>query len=141
MRSFVLDTNILFSSLLKDSTARKIILSDIFELFAPEFLFTEINKHKRTILDKTGLGKNNFEFLLLLLQSHVAVVSFREFSGFLNEAEALMKNIDMKDAPFIALAIKLEIPIWSNDLHFKKQNKVLSYTTDEIISNFIERSQ
>ncbi len=141
MRSFVLDTNIIFSSLLKDSTARKIILSDIFELFAPEFLFTEINKYKRTILDKTGLGKNNFEFLLLLLQSHVAVISFREFSGFLNEAEALMKNIDLKDAPFIALAIKLEIPIWSNDLHFKKQNKVLSYTTDEIISSFIERSQ
>jgi predicted nucleic acid-binding protein len=141
MPSFVLDTNIIFSSLLKDSTARKIILSDIFELFAPEFLFTEINKYKRTIITKTGLEKNNFEFLLLLLQSHVAVISFKEFSGFLNEAEELMKNIDLKDAPFIALALELKIPIWSNDLHFKKQNRVLSYTTDELISSFIERSR
>jgi predicted nucleic acid-binding protein len=140
MRSLVLDSNIIFSSLLKDSAARKIILSDIFELFAPEFLFTEINKYKRKIVEKTGLGKNNFEFLLLLLQSHVAVISFKEFSGFLSEAEELMKNIDLKDAPFIALALKLGIPIWSNDLHFKKQNKVLSYTTDEIISSFVERS-
>lgn len=138
MPSFVLDTNIIFSSLLKDSAARKIILSDIFELFAPEFLFTEINKYKRTIITKTGLEKNNFEFLLLLLQSHVAVISFKEFSGFLNEAEELMKNIDLKDAPFIALALELKIPIWSNDLHFKKQNRVLSYTTDELISSFIE---
>lgn len=139
MHSFVLDTNIIFSSLLKDSSARKIILSDIFELFAPEFLFAEINKYKRKILGKTGLDKNNFEFLLLLVQSHVAVISFREFSGFLNEAEELMKNIDLKDAPFIALALKLKIPIWSNDLHFKKQDRVFSYTTDEIISSFIGR--
>jgi predicted nucleic acid-binding protein len=124
--------------MLKDSSTRKIILSDIFELFAPEFLFTEIKKYERIILNKTGLAKSNFEFLLLLLQSHVAVISFKEFYEFLNEAEELMKNIDLKDAPFIALALKLKIPIWSNDLHFKKQNKVLSYTTDEIISGFLE---
>lgn len=72
------------------------------------------------------MDKNNFDFLLMLLQSHVAVIPFREFSGFLHEAEELMMNL------------KLEIPIWSNDLHFKKQNRIISYTTDEIISNFIE---
>lgn len=71
MKSFVLDTNIIFSSLLKNSSTRKIILSDIFDLFAPEFLFTEIKKYEEIILKKSGIKKENFELLLLLLQSHV----------------------------------------------------------------------
>jgi hypothetical protein len=36
------------------------------------------------------------------------------------------------------LALKLKLPVWSNDLHFKKQKKVEAYTTDEIITNFLE---
>ncbi len=52
-----------------------------------------------------------------------------------------MKVIDIKDAPFIALALKLKIPIWSNDKHFKKQQKVVSYTTDEIMTNFLENTE
>ncbi|MGD2092269.1 MAG: PIN domain-containing protein [Candidatus Aminicenantes bacterium] len=138
MKSFVLDTNIIFSSLLKDSSTRKIILSDIFDLFAPEFLFTEIKKYEEIILKKSGIKKENFELLLLLLQSHIAVIPFSTFSEFLKEAEEEMEKIDIKDAPFIALALKLKIPVWSNDLHFKKQKKVESYTTDEIITNFFE---
>jgi predicted nucleic acid-binding protein len=137
MNSFVIDSNIIFSSLLKDSTARKIILSDTFNLFAPEFLFTEIKKYEKVILEKSGLNKESYEYLLLLLQSHVAVIPFDEFSDFLKEAEEEMDNIDKKDAPFIALALKLEIPIWSNDLDFKKQKKVVSYTTDEIMTNIL----
>jgi predicted nucleic acid-binding protein len=65
------------------------------------------------------------------------VIPFNEFSDFLKEAEEEMENIDKKDAPFIALALKLEIPIWSNDLDFKKQKKVVSYTTDEIMTKML----
>ncbi|MCP5104970.1 MAG: hypothetical protein GY950_16405 [bacterium] len=61
------------------------------------------------------------------------------FSGFLKEAEEEMKDIDKKDAPFVALALKLKIPVWSNDLHFKKQKKVMSYTTDEIFTIFLKQ--
>lgn len=138
MKAFVVDTNIIFSSLLKDSSTRKIILSDIFDLFVPEFLFTEIKKYEEIILRKSGMKKDNFELLLLLLQSHIAVIPLSTFYGYLKEAEEEMENIDIKDAPFIALALKLKLPVWSNDLHFKKQKKVEAYTTDEIITNFLE---
>jgi len=50
MKAFVIDTNIIFSALLKNSAARKIILSDTFDLFVPEFLFTEILKYEEAIL-------------------------------------------------------------------------------------------
>jgi len=65
MQAFVLDTNIIFSALLKNSAARKIILSDTFDLFVPEFLFTEIEKHEDVILKKSGMRKDDLEFLLL----------------------------------------------------------------------------
>lgn len=133
MDSLVIDTNIVFSSLLKDSMTRKIILADIFNLFAPEFLFTEIKKHEKLILKKSGMKKENFDLLLLLIQSHVAVIPFNEFYEFLPEAEKDMKDIDIKDSLFVALALKLKIPIWSNDLHFKRQKKVSAYTTEEIL--------
>jgi predicted nucleic acid-binding protein len=138
MNSFVLDTNIIFSAILKDSAARKIILSDTFDLFVPEFLFTEIKKYEEVILKKSGMEKEKLELLLLLLQSHISVIPIKKFSDFLEEAEKEMENIDIKDAPFIALALKLKIPIWSNDLHFKKQRKVEAFDTAEIMSHFLD---
>jgi len=137
MKAFVIDTNIIFSALLKNSAARKIILSDTFDLFVPEFLFTEIIKYEKLILKKTGMEKENLELLLLLLQSHISVIPFNIFSDFMKAAENEMEKIDMKDAPFVALALKLKIPIWSNDVHFKKQEKVESFNTAEIISDFL----
>ena len=140
MDSFVIDTNIIFSSLLKNSTTRKIILSDTFNLFAPEYLFTEIKKYEKEILKKTELKIEDLSLLLLLLQSHIAMVPIASFSRFLKEGEEVMKNIDIKDATFLALALKMKIPIWSNDLHFKQQNRVLTYTTEEIITTFIKNT-
>lgn len=133
-----MDTNIIFSALLKDSAARKIILSDTFDLFVPEFLFTEIKKHEEVILKKSGMEKEKLELLLLLLQSHISVIPIKKFSDFLEEAEKEMEKIDIKDAPFIALALKLKIPIWSNDLHFKKQRKVEAFDTAEIMNHFLD---
>jgi len=137
MKAFVIDTNIIFSALLKNSAARKIILSDTFDLFVPEFSFTEIIKYEEVILKKSGMAKDNLELLLLLLQSHISVIPFKKIFDFLEEAEKEMEKIDIKDAPFIALALKLKIPIWSNDLHFKKQRKVKSFNTAEILSDFL----
>ncbi len=41
----VIDTNIIISSLIKDSTNRQILLLPSFEFLLPEFTFEEINKH------------------------------------------------------------------------------------------------
>jgi len=40
-----------------------------------------------------------------------------------------MKDIDEKDTPFLALALKLQCPVWSNDGDFEKQNLVEVYKT------------
>jgi predicted nucleic acid-binding protein len=44
-----------------------------------------------------------------------------------------MKDIDPDDSPFLALAMMLNAPIWSNDSHFKKQKAAPIFTTKEIL--------
>ena len=43
-----------------------------------------------------------------------------------------MKEIDPKDTPFLALALHLECPLWSDDAHLKRQSLVPCYLTFEI---------
>ncbi len=61
----VLDSNVLFSALIKKSTTRSIILSDVFDLYAPEYIFSEIAKHKELILNKSKMNEENFDALLI----------------------------------------------------------------------------
>lgn len=42
-------------------------------------------------------------------------------------------NILIDDVPYLALALFLDIPIWSNDGDFKEQSLVKVYTTTELL--------
>ena len=124
----VLDSNIIFSALIKKSITREIILSDLFELYAPEYIFNEITKHKE--LRKSKLDGGDFEALLLLLQIHIHLVTKDKYYEKMAVAEDILSNIDITDSPFLALALALDCPIWSNDEHFTQQDKVEVYTTN-----------
>jgi len=46
-------------------------------------------------------------------------------------------TIDQKDAPYIALALTIENDgIWTADKHFKKQNYIKVFTTEDLIKLF-----
>ncbi len=128
----VLDSNIIFSALIKKSTTRNIILSDVFELHAPEYIFSEITKHKELLLRKSKMNHGDFDALLLLLQKHINLVSKEKYNEKMALAEDILKDIDVTDSPFLALALALNCKIWSNDGHFKQQDKVGAYTTKEL---------
>ncbi len=128
----VVDSNIIFSALIKKSTTRNIILSDIFDLYAPEYIFTEITKHKELMLKKSKIREEDFDALLLLLQKHIHLVSKDEYNEKMAMAEDILKNIDITDSPFLALALALNCSIWSNDGHFKQQNEARAYATKEL---------
>lgn len=133
----VLDSNIIFSALIKKSTTRNIILSDAFDLNAPEYIFSEITKHKELLLRKSKLDKRDFDALLLLLQKYIHLVSKEIYDEKTTIAEDILKDIDITDSPFLALALALNCSIWSNDGHFKQQDKVRVYTTKELTDTII----
>lgn len=133
----VLDSNIIFSALIKKSITRNIILSDSFDLNAPEYIFSEITKHKKLLLRKSKLEKRDFDALLLLLQKHIHLVSNEKYDEKMTIAEDILKEIDITDSPFLALALALNCSIWSNDGHFKQQDMVRAYTTKELTDTII----
>ena len=59
------------------------------------------------------------------------LVPFEEIKPFIEKAKAI--SPDVKDVPYIALALKLNIAVWSNDGSLKeKQDTVKVYATHEI---------
>ncbi len=130
---FVIDTNILFSAMIKKSITRNIILSDVFDLYVPEYLFGEINNNKKLILRKAKIKEENFIALLTLFQKHVKIIKKETYRNKFPLAEETMKKIDVTDSPFLALALTLNSPMWSDDKHFKQQDLVDVYTTKDVL--------
>jgi predicted nucleic acid-binding protein len=129
----VLDTNILISSLLRNGLTRDILSLSPLKMYTVEYAKFEVEKHKDELLFKSKLDEGSFNYLTEFVFSKVCFIPMAELSPFKDEAIEIMREIDIDDAPFIALAMLLNCPIWSNDAHLKRQNVIKSYTTKEII--------
>ncbi len=105
----VLDSNIIFSALIKKSTTRNIILSDVFELHAPEYIFSEITKHKEHLLKKSKMNEGDFDALLLLLQKHIQLMPKEKYNENMALAEDILKDIDIYRFAFFGSGIGFEL--------------------------------
>ena len=129
----IIDTNILFCYFWKYSITRKILMSQDMELYAPEFALEEINKYKKDIMNKNNLDYEEFEHIKFNLAIAIKFIPLEEYSKELKKAQKI--SPDPNDIDFFALAIKLKLPIWSNDVQLKKQNKIEIITTTELMNN------
>ena len=129
----VVDTNIIISALLRDGLTRRILLLAPFEMHTVPFARQEIKKHKGELLRKSGLDEDPFGYLLDLIFARINVVDQELIEPFRKRATEILKDIDPADAPFLALAMALNCPIWSNDGDLKRQGAVEVYTTQEIL--------
>ena len=117
----VVDTNIIFSSLLSHkSNMAEILLGKIHQFVAPHFLFTEIFKHKEKILKFTRLTEDELLELLSLLLGNIQFISTSGISSSsLQKAFDLCRHIDLKDLPFVALSIEYDAMLWTGDNKLK----------------------
>ena len=91
----------------------------------------EINKYKKDILEKTGIMEDEFKVSKFDLAISVKFIPVEDYKSHLKQA--LEVSPDPNDIDFLALALKLNLPMWSNDLKLKQQNQVKILTTKEII--------
>jgi predicted nucleic acid-binding protein len=109
------------------------------EFLVPEFTFEEINKHKKEILQKSKLNESQFDLLMATLKENLTVVPKYEIRK-IKEAKGIMDKIDPNDTIFIALALStFNDGIWSDDIHFKKQNVVKVWNTEELIKYLLQK--
>jgi len=137
---FVVDTNILLSALIRDSKTRVILFHPSLEFFLPEYALDEIHKHRQTIAITSGLSDNDIDLLLDLFLERITVISKSSIINFIPHAAKLMKDIDINDAPFIALALSFQNDgIWTQDKDFQRQDVVKVWSTSDILQLLINR--
>lgn len=135
----IIDTNVLISSLLKDSTTRELILNETFEYYLPEIVISEVKKYLPYIIQKSGLTEEEIKKFLNTLLENLKLVPLYEYEEKMDEAMEIIGKIDENDTQFIAIALSIKNDgIWSNDKHFDKQTKIKTYKTIDII-NLLEK--
>ena len=127
--ALVIDANILFAALIKESVTSDILFRH--RLYAPEFIFEEFKEYKEELKQKTQRTDEDFSQLLDLFERKVILIPKEEIDPFIKRAEKI--SPDQKDVLYIALALRLHASLWSNDKKLKeKQNEITVYTTTDL---------
>jgi len=94
----------------------------------------EMEKHKDELLSKSKLDEKSFGYLKEFIFGKINFIPLEDLAPFKDKAIEVMHDIDIDDSPFLALAMSLNCPIWSNDGHFKRQDVVKAFTTRELMN-------
>ena len=124
------DANILFALSKPSSVANEILSKYRIALLTPDFALVELYKYKEDLVRNSGI--NNFDKIIEFLKTKVVFVVAEEYKDLINKAILLLP--DPKDAAYLALALKFDVPIWSNDPHLKQQNKIEVFTTEDLFN-------
>ena len=67
-----------------------------------------------------------------IIQKKIKLIPYEEFKSFIAKAEKI--SPDPKDTEYLALALKLNCILWSNDKKLKTQDKVKVYSTEDLMN-------
>ncbi len=132
----VADTNVLISALIKDhSINAKLIKSGYFSVYFPEFGLKELDGYQAYIKAKREKGSQSIalEYARSFILKSIKIIPSDQYQSKMRDAFEIMKEIDEKDAPILALAMQMGYPLWSNDKNFQRQNAVKVYTTGDLL--------
>jgi len=130
----VVDANILVAGFLRPAVTRELLLDERLALWTPEYALLEAQRILSTPRIQRKFGKltpERVNLALAAITSRIQVLPETTYRANLPEAKKCAP--DPADAPYIALARHLKIPIWSNDALLKTQHRVVVYTTQEVL--------
>lgn len=120
----VVDANIVFSTMLRSDGA----VGDVFfnantplELYAPEFLREEIQKHRSKLVKLSKQPKEVIEIVELLTLTRITFLNEALISTISwAKARDFMSGLDDDDSIYVALSIQLKVPLWTGDKRLSK---------------------
>jgi predicted nucleic acid-binding protein len=135
MKTIVLDANILIRAVLGKRVDELIQrYAEQVDLACPEQAFDEAEEHLPTITAKRG-GDTNAQQAALdalaLLARFIQIIPHATFEHLEPVARTRLKGRDEEDWPYLALALLLNCPIWSEDTDFFGAG-VAIWTTDRV---------
>lgn len=129
----VVDTNIVFSGILNPKGIISDLLmnsSDEFIFYSPSSIIFELNNHHQKLIKASGLIEEEIEFLKKMILKKIELINLNSICPKTWEkAIELAHDVDEFDAPFIALSLELEAPLWTGDKKLIKglKNKSINW--------------
>ncbi len=145
----IIDTNIIFSALLKTQTTFGHIIfnSDkVFKFYCPHYLRDEIRKHwdrlkKISKLTDEQLQESYDALLTKVIFINEDIIPQKVWK----ESEKITQGIDLDDTDFIAFTKFLKGKLWTGDIKLKNGLKAKEfkavYTTTEILKLWTKKKQ
>lgn len=138
----IVDTNIVFSTLLNsNNTIGDLLLNsaNTFEFYSCQYLWNEINKHRRKLIHFSKLSENILKEIEYLIFNEVTFISEEQIpKEYLLFAIDLVKDIDSKDIIFIALTEYFNTKLWTGDKKLIQGLKTKGYenilTTEDMVN-------
>lgn len=145
----VVDSNIIFSALLKTQTTFGQIIfnsDEIFEFYSSQYMRTEIRKHWNKLKKVSKLTDGQLEESYYTLLTKISFINEQIIPQKVwEESEKILDGIDLDDADFVALTKYLKAKLWTGDktlrdgLKGKGFKNVLS--TPEILKLWIKKKE
>ncbi len=132
----VLDSNILFRTLISGGEIAKLFFNANLKIFAPEKLREEFLNNKGEISKKSKLSEEAFEKAVSVLFKTIKFVPKQKYSSFIPKAKQLLGEHE-KDEDFIALCLSKNIKLWTYeellfDIEFGISTKQISDKLSEL---------
>lgn len=132
MLFLIIDANILFAAVISSEGATcEILFSPGLMGLSPEFVLEEAEKYIPLLAEKSGCSEEDTRKALSIILSRIKIIPYEEYKDFLQKAEQI--SPDIGDREYFALALRFNIPIWSNDKQLKEQNVVKILSTKEVL--------
>ncbi|OGW40764.1 MAG: hypothetical protein A2Y97_08270 [Nitrospirae bacterium RBG_13_39_12] len=129
LRKLAADANVILSAV-AGKAALRIFLKEDVEIITTQFNVDEVREYLSVIAEKYEFSEEILESQLKLLPLSVYPLHFYE--DFILKASQKLSGRDEDDIELLALAIKLKIPVWSNDNDFKNLG-IEVYTTAKLL--------
>jgi predicted nucleic acid-binding protein len=112
IKSVAADSNVLLSAI-AGRAARRVFATTELIVVTTEFNEAEVDEYLPYFAQRYALPEDILSDALALLP--VRIYSAREYASHLSAAQRLLSGRDEDDVALAALALKLQIPVWSND--------------------------
>ncbi|MFH1434189.1 MAG: PIN domain-containing protein [Pseudomonadota bacterium] len=111
----------------------RVFLCEDIEFVTTQFNIDEVTEYLEVMADKYGLSEKILQSQLKLLP--LTVYDRAHYDDHIEKAAEKMAEKDPDDVELLALALKMKIPVWTNDKHFS-QAGVETYSTAQLLKSF-----
>lgn len=126
------DANIILSALLGGKPSA-ILFDYRFNFITAKFTINEVKKYIPRLEKKLNISR---EDIFLLLNALPLKIYNKEFyKDKIGQAQNMISHIDKKDIDILALALKFQTYLWSQDKHFDKSGYPKILKTCNFINN------